>query len=316
MVAPATVVVAQRVRPDCAERFAGWQESVNRAVAAFAGFLGTEVVAPVDGSDEWTVIYRFDSTTQLRAWLGSDVRRGLLDDGTPLFAGPASQHVLVAEREQDGVVVVVAHAVDPRREAEFLAWHERMLRAERAFTGFLGSELFRPVPGIQDDWTIVYRFDTAENLDRWLASPERARMLDEGRGFRDFRLHRISQPFGSWFAFAGADPAAPAPAAWKTALSVLVALYPTVVVLTLAIRELWGGAELWQSLLLGNVLSVALLTWVVMPVVTRALRFWLSPSRAAAGPRLDALGAAVSIAFLTVAAIVFWLVTTVLWTLP
>ena len=96
----------------------------------------------------------------------------------------------------------------------------------------------------------------------------------------------------------------------------LVGLYPTVVLLTLAISELWKKAELWESLLIGNILSVALLTWVVMPVVTRALRFWLEPEGGHADVRLNARGTVACVAFLTIAAFVFWLCTTQVWHLP
>jgi uncharacterized protein len=53
--------------------------------------------------------------------------------------------------------------------------------------------------------------------------------------------------------------------------------------LTLAISALWKKSELWASLLVGNILSVTLLTWVVMPIVT-ALRFWLAQDGGAAVP--------------------------------
>jgi hypothetical protein len=97
---------------------------------------------------------------------------------------------------------------------------------------------------------------------------------------------------------------------------VLVGLYPTVVLLTLAISEIWKKAELWESLLIGNILSLALLTWVVMPVVTRALRFWLEPEGGRADARVNAMGAMASVAFLGFAALVFWLCTTQIWHLP
>lgn len=312
----ATVVVAQRVRPGHEEEFRRWQDGVNRTVGSFAGFLGTEILAPESGQDEWKILYRFDSTDNLEAWLGSPAREALLERGSHLFAAPASQQVLVGEPGQNDVAVVVSHPVRPELEEEFLAWQRRMTDAERSFPGFRGSELFRPVPGVQDDWSIVYRYDSSEHLDSWLDSPERQRLLAEGSKFSDFELHRISNPFGSWFSFGEAAPGVEAPAAWKTALSVLVGLYPTVVLLTLAISELWTSADLWESLLLGNVLSVSLLTWVVMPVVTRALRFWLAPAPGTASRRVDVLGAVASIGFLTLAALVFWLVTTVIWTLP
>ena len=313
--APATVVVSQRVRPGRDDDFRRWQDGMNRAVASFDGFLGTEVVPPGDGGREWTVIYRFDSKPHLEGWLASSVRGEILDRGVDLFDAAASQRVLIGEAEESFVTVVVSHPVDPDQVDEFLAWQRRVTDAERAFPGFGGSELFRPVPGAQEDWTAVFRFDTEEHLNDWLESPERKRLLEEGPHFQDFELHRVANPFGSWFSF-GAGAEAEAPAKWKTALSVLVGLYPTVVLLTLGISEIWEDGELWETLLLGNVLSVSLLTWVVMPTVTRALHFWLSPDPRSAGGRLDAIGTAASIAFLTVAAFVFWLVTTQIWDLP
>lgn len=88
------------------------------------------------------------------------------------------------------------------------------------------------------------------------------------------------------------------------------------VLLTLGISELWEDGELWETLLLGNILSVALLTWVVMPMVNWGLGFWFEPDRGRAGRRLDVTGAAIAIAFLTIAAFGFWLTTTQIWTLP
>ena len=169
------------------------------------------------------------------------------------------------------VTVVVAHSVPPEDEATFLAWQRRLSDAERRSPGHRGGELLRPVPGVQDDWVAVTRFATEYDLETWLGSAARRDLLAEGERFRDFRLRRVATSFGSWFP-GGAGPAA-APPSWKTALSVLVGLYPTVVLLTLAISALWPTGPLWASLLVGNVASVGLLTWVVMPVVTRALAF-------------------------------------------
>jgi uncharacterized protein len=312
---PATVVIAQRMKHGRQDDVRRWQEDVNRAVAGFAGYVGNDVVASAD-ADEWTVIYRFDSKPHLVSWLASPEREAVLRCGADLFDGPASQHVLVRDDDAELVTVVVSHPVDPGDEDAFLAWQERVTDAERKFAGFRGAELFRPVAGVQDEWTALYRYDTDEHLNTWLESTERKRLLDEGRRFKDFRLHRISSPFGSWFAQPGGDEAGGGPAQWKTALSVLVGLYPTVVLLTLAINALWKKSELWAALLVGNILSVTLLTWVVMPIVTRALRFWLTGEGGRGSARVDALGLLASVAFLAVAAAVFWACTTQIWHLP
>jgi uncharacterized protein len=312
---PATVVISQQLKHGREEAVRHWQDDVNRAVSGFPGFLGNDVATPGAG-EEWTVIYRFDSKPHLLSWLTSTERDHVLSAGADLFDGPAAQQVLIREHDADLVTVVVSHRVDPADEEEFRRWQQRITEAERTFPGFQGAELFRPVPGVQPAWTALYRYDSDEHADAWLESDVRRRLLAEGRRFQDFELRRISSPFGSWFAQPGEEDAGASPANWKTALSVLVGLYPTVVLLTLAISEIWPKASLWQSLLVGNIASVSLLTWVVMPIVTRALRFWLVPGRGGFTMRTDLIGTVASIGFLTLAALIFWLVTTQLWQLP
>ncbi|MEV6219127.1 antibiotic biosynthesis monooxygenase [Nocardia sp. NPDC051833] len=311
--AAATVIITQRLRAGREAEFRRWQAEVNDAAAGFPGFLGAEVTPPGDSGAEWSVLYRFDGIDHLKRWLDSETRRDLLARGTGFFERPSTQHVLVDEPDGDVATVVVSHPVPADREAEFVAWQARVTEAERTFRGFRGSALHRPIPGVQDEWTIVYSYASVEDLNGWLESPERQALLAEAPDFRDFEVHRIANPYGSWFPpTTGADDG---PASWKTALSVLVGLYPTVVILTLAIDELWPSAQLWLSLLIGNILSVSLLTWVVMPIVTRALGFWMRPGPDR-DPRTDVLGLVCSIGFLTLAALFFYLVTRVFWTLP
>jgi uncharacterized protein len=312
--AAATVVVTQQPRVGREDEFRRWQAEVNDAAAAFPGFLGADVTPPGDVQSDWSVVYRFDDIISLKRWLASDTREELLERGTGLFDRPSTQHVLVDEPAEQVATVVVSHPVAAERETEFIAWQDRMTEVERTFRGFRGSGLHRPIPGVQSDWTIVYSFASAEHLDHWLESPQRKALLEEAPDFRDFEVHRIANPYGSWFPPSRTGEEG-GPASWKTALSVLVGLYPTVVILTVVIAEIWPGAQLWISLLVGNILSVSLLTWVVMPVVTRALGFWMR-SGPRPDPRTDLVGLACSVGFLTLAATFFYLVTRVLWTLP
>ncbi|RVW08824.1 antibiotic biosynthesis monooxygenase [Prescottella agglutinans] len=310
---PATVIVTHLLRPGMDVAFRRWQDEMDSAAASFDGFLGTDVTPPARGSRAWSVVYRFDSLDNLRRWLDSARRRDLVQRARTMFEAPPTQHILLEERGAEAVTVVVTHPPVPGRESEFLAWQQRIDDAETRFPGFRGTELHAPIPGVQDEWTILFTFDSQEHLDRWLESPERAALLAEGQAFKDFSVRPIPNPYGSWFP-TGGEAGTPVPS-WKTALSVLVGLYPLVVVLTLVIDAVWPGAPLWASLLIGNIASVSLLTWVVMPVVTRALRFWLEPAGPASS-RVDAIGSAVSVGFLAAAAVVFWLVTTVVWSLP
>jgi uncharacterized protein len=180
------------------------------------------------------------------------------------------------------VTVVVSHVVRPEREQAFVQWQERVLAAQEKFPGSMGSELFRPVKGVQDRWVAVFRFDTSQHLDEWLGSAARDRLLDEGRDFFvSYHVRRVGSAFGRWFRF-GTGAEADVPPAWKQAMCVLLALYPTARVLNLTVgpRLAALGVPGYLDSFISNALSVCILTWLLMPLVNRVLAFWLMPSRA------------------------------------
>ncbi|MFC3573379.1 antibiotic biosynthesis monooxygenase [Streptomyces yaanensis] len=295
--AGATVVTSQKVVPGCEEDYQRWQEQVNRAVRDFEGFEGTELYPPDSPEDnQWVVVFRFSDVDRLTAWLRSGTRRQLLHEGRELFEEEPSQEVLRGgQRPQEAVTAVISHDVKPGRERDFVGWQDKILKAQERYPGFMGSELFAPVEGIQDRWVVVFRFDTREHLDQWLESDVREKLLTEGRDyFAGYDVREIASAFSGWFRF-GEGEQAGVPPNWKQAMSVLLALYPTVMVLNLtAGRALTdAGVPGYLGLFISNVLSVAILTWFMMPlVVNRALAFWLAPDRPRSR-RVDMAGAAV-----------------------
>jgi uncharacterized protein len=71
------------------------------------------------------------------------------------------------------VTTTVTRRVKPGHEHAYEAFLEGIAAAARRFPGYLGVEVFRPSdPG--GEYRIVYRFDTAANLQRWLDSDERS----------------------------------------------------------------------------------------------------------------------------------------------
>jgi antibiotic biosynthesis monooxygenase (ABM) superfamily enzyme len=313
----ATVIIGQQVKPGSEKQFAAWQHGVNRAAARYPGFLGAEVTPPTGRQPDWVVVYRFDSVANVQAWINSATRQDMLSEGHRYLAGPPTQQVVggAAKPTDQLVTVVVSHRVPADRIDEFLDWQSRLRLAESAFSGYRGSELFRPVEGVQDEWTALYRYDTAADLDAWLVSEERKVLLAEGKAFHDFQLRTVDNSFGSWFAFDDRGQEAPPPSDFKTSVAVWVGLYPTVVLLTLALSPL--RMPLWLGMLVGNLLSSFIMSFFTMPYyVNPLLRHWLRPPANVPEGRTNWRGFAIVVAAMAIWTAAIYLATTQFWHLP
>jgi len=76
-----------------------------------------------------------------------------------------------------GVTGIVWRRVHPEREAEAEEIMKELMLLSRAQPGYLGSEVFPPVPGVQDAYVVLYRFSTSEHIRDWLGCPHRAALL-------------------------------------------------------------------------------------------------------------------------------------------
>ncbi|MEU6581821.1 antibiotic biosynthesis monooxygenase [Nocardia sp. NPDC046763] len=311
----ATVIIGETVRPGCEKAFLSWQHGLNSMASRYPGFIAAEVNPPTALQPQWSVIYRFDSIPNLRAWINSATRQDRLAEGRRYLDGAPTQQIVTGGAASPDALVtaVVTHRVPPEHIDEFLAWQERLRLAENKFPGFRGAEIFRPIEGVQDEWTMLYRYDTAADLDGWLTSAERRQLLDEGKRFSDFRLRTIDNSFGSWFAFD--EHGRRAPSRTKTSIAVWVGLYPTVVLLTLALAS--ARLPLWLGMMIGNLLSSFVMTFVTMPFyVNPLLERWLHPDPDAPITATNMRGALLIAAVMVFWAVVFWLVTVVFWKLP
>lgn len=170
---------------------------------------------------------------------------------------------------------VIVHPVPPDAVDRFLALQEDLTKAIEPFPGYQGTDLFPPVDPSTIEWVVLIHFADSATLQVWLDSPVRATwvakiMAEVGA----FRLESLPKGFGSWFAGHSAN-ASDLPPGWKMVLVVLLGLYPTVVVLTETVGQVTGPLGFALAMLIGNAMSVSLLQYVVMPVLTRVFGPWL-----------------------------------------
>jgi antibiotic biosynthesis monooxygenase (ABM) superfamily enzyme len=311
-----TVIIGERVRPGCEKAFVAWQQELNSAASRYPGFIAAEINSPTAVQPNWSVIYRFDSMANLRAWINSATRQDRLAEKQHYCDGPSTQQILTggAAPPDTLVTTVVTHRVPAEHVDEFLDWQERLRLAETKFPGYRGSEIFRPIEGVQDEWTMLYRYESATDLDMWLTSSERQQLLDEGKKFSDFQLRTIDNSFGNWFTFeADGGPARP-PSDLKTVIAVWLGLYPTVMLLALATSP--AKLPVWQDRILSNLLGSFVMTYITMPFyVNPVLKRWLHPAPGAPKAATNIRAAVLIATMMVLWAVLFWLVTTVWWKL-
>ncbi len=188
---------------------------------------------------------------------------------------------------------IVKATVAPGDETAYRSLRAALDARAAEFPGFVGVEAVPPAPG-DTTWTVVLAFESDTDLQRWRTSPERTELLG--------RIHRVADDhdwvlpsgFAQWSSRHGRDPAG-APA-WKQAMTALAVLYAVVSVLNITLGNFIGkGLSVEGSLVvrglglpfpvvvfIGNAVGTVLLTWVLMPIVTRLLNWWLNPAASSA----------------------------------
>ena len=178
------------------------------------------------------------------------------------------------------VTVSVTRHVDPAHADEIVAWIQAGFSLAQRFPGFLGSGWVRPSTG-SDEWHMLYRFDSAASLADWEASSQRRWWLDSAQGLVGESRKEQRTGIEGWF-----DPpqehdvedlrALPgAPPRWKQAVMIWTAFFPLSLVTGLLLREVAPGMAIVPRVLLTTVLMTPVMTYLVLPQLTRRLEWWL-----------------------------------------
>jgi antibiotic biosynthesis monooxygenase (ABM) superfamily enzyme len=290
-----------QLRPDAENPFAEWQARALTRAAGFEGFLNSEITPSGQGL-AWNVLLRFADSARLEAWRKSETWHRLLEDAAPLLAEKSSIEVEVKEGEGGrGVVEVIITKVKPGKEAAYREWETRIQQAQSKFPGYRGSYVQPPITG-ELGWTTLMRFDTAKQLDTWLKSPERAALVKEAESLVDYaHLQRMGTSFPGWFP---TDPkTGKGPPNWKAGMLVLLGLFPIVMFET---RFLKLPVNPSLGMFIGNSISVAMTTYLTMPLFIKVLHWWLFPKSDASKVAVNAAGAALVFLLYAISVAALW----------
>jgi len=177
--------------------------------------------------------------------------------------GPQAIHVAITRR------------IKPGCEQEFQTALKEFFARSLAESGVHGAAMLVPPPGSGSaQYGIIRSFANAAERDAFYASPlflewkKRVAPLSDGEP-EARELHGLE----AFFRQNNRDP--DPPPRWKMAIATYLGVVPVIMTLALTLSPLIHSWNFVLYNLAFNACVVVLLTWVVMPLITRALRGWL-----------------------------------------
>ncbi|OEU87325.1 antibiotic biosynthesis monooxygenase [Streptomyces abyssalis] len=180
-----------------------------------------------------------------------------------------------APRRQESVTVVFTWEVTPGKEAEFERWAHGIETAAAASPGQRSVTWLRP-EGESRRYHAVVRFADTASLQRWMDSPERAAWEERVKGLgRSVRPQQATTGLETWFDVPRL--VAKPPARWKMSLTTILGVYPFALLYDAVFAEYFVEWPLPARTAVFPLFLAPLLTYAVMPWLSRVLRRWLYP---------------------------------------
>ncbi|PZV08992.1 MAG: antibiotic biosynthesis monooxygenase [Leptolyngbya sp.] len=179
--------------------------------------------------------------------------------------------------EDAQVTAIVSHVVRPGREQGYEEWVHGIAADARTFKGHLGVSTIRPHDHTHPEYVVILKFDRYGNLKTWLESDIRREWIERLQPL-------IEQPesiqtltgLETWFSLPN-QPLKSPPPRYKMAIVTWMGVFVTLTVVSRLFAPILSNLPILLNQLITTGLVVALLTYLIMPRLTRLFKRWLYP---------------------------------------
>lgn len=263
--------------PEASSAFVDWQSKFNSEIASFPGFVSLEILSPFKNQKDWLVIQRFTNKDEASSWRNSTKRKHLIGELKNITLKKGIEETTTDEEHfHEGVTEVIVTEVAPENERNYREWTARMHHAEAKFPGFRGVYVQAP-HGHGKAWITLLQFDNVQNLDNWLNSSARKKILEEAAPLvSSIETHRVISPYAGWFSSLAKE--GQLPPVWKQTMIVLLVLFPIVMLEIKYLNPFTQFLGPSLSTFIANAISVTLLSFPLVPIAIWFLGWWLTPN--------------------------------------
>jgi antibiotic biosynthesis monooxygenase (ABM) superfamily enzyme len=185
------------------------------------------------------------------------------------------------------VTVIVRRIAKKDKIKEFEEWLSGISKEVSRQEGSMGIDIIKPTPNISNkskpEYVIIFRFNTYENLDKWEKSPIRHEWLQKGRKLAesDYDVQKITG-LEFWFTPYFKDESSPMiPLQPPPRYKMVIVTIPVISILLMTlVPQIHFLTEMLSipfpiRLVIALTITVLLMTYVIMPLLTKLLKPWL-----------------------------------------
>jgi antibiotic biosynthesis monooxygenase (ABM) superfamily enzyme len=186
------------------------------------------------------------------------------------------------------VTVIVKRIVKKDKIKEFEEWLSGVSKEISRQEGMMGIDIIRPTPNITNnkskpEYVVIFRFNSFENLEKWEKSPIRNEWLQKGRKLAeaDPNVQKMTG-LEFWFTPYFKDESSPLiPLQPPPRYKMVIVTVPVISVLLLTlVPQIHFLTEMLSipfpvRLVIALTITVVLMTYVIMPLLTKLLKSWL-----------------------------------------
>lgn len=189
----------------------------------------------------------------------------------------ANTHASRAATTSGPVTVRINRRVKAGCESAYIAQLELMMEHTRHLPGYLGGTTQR-ARGTMAEYCSVLRFDAIEHLEAFEQSPQRRQFAQDVADLVEADAI-VQRETGLEFWFVPpAGTAVAQPSRWRMSVLLVAIVYSLITTISALVGPYLGGLPPSLRMLVVVALQVILMTYVVMPRVTRWLVRWLYPA--------------------------------------